>query len=188
MFSKVVCDIFPLRVLPPIIFGSICYWLIGLQSDPQRFVTFIVILMMVNVVTSCACFAISSLTSNTATANLLAVIYLVFCMLFGGLFFNKSDGSLSAPYVSKIRYASFFHYGYDALMINEFTDMDFTFSLSGNGGDDDGSITFSGSFVLSLLSIDSEDFQYDVVGLLAMATGFFILGFIILSKQNLARR
>jgi len=96
---------------------------------------------------------------------------------------------VSAKYVSYIRYASFFHYGYDALMINEFTNMEFTFSMSGSGDDDnDGDITFSGNFVLSLLAVDIDDFSSDVIGLLSMAAGFFFFGFLFLYKQNVAKR
>jgi len=185
MMSKIVSDIFPLRVMPPLIFGGITYWMVGLQSDPSRFMTFMVILVLTNVVVSCACFFFASFCPDTPTANLVAVLYIVFSMLFGGLFFNPSQGSGSTAYAGYFRYGSFFHYAYDALMINEFTDMNFTFNLD---EDDEGTISYTGDFVLSLLAIDNDNFVFDVTSLISMAVFFFLAGFILLSMRSLAKR
>ena len=52
--------------------------------------------------------------------NLLAVMGFGFWMLFGGFFVNMAGGSDTTDAVKYLRYASFYHYAFDALMINEF--------------------------------------------------------------------
>lgn len=62
-----------------------------------------------------ACFFISALVKSVGLANFIASLYFIFSMLFGGLFVSSRSGSLSG-----LRYASFAHYGWEALMTNEF--------------------------------------------------------------------
>ena len=48
--SKVVVDLVPLRVVPPIIYSLIVYYLIQLNDGPVRQLSFIVTMVLVNVV------------------------------------------------------------------------------------------------------------------------------------------
>jgi hypothetical protein len=58
LLSQVFCDLLPMRVLPPLLFGAICYFMIGLNPDPYRFVFCLVTLVLINVVvgvSACSC-------------------------------------------------------------------------------------------------------------------------------------
>ncbi len=57
--SKIVVDLVPLRIVPPIHFSLIVYYLIGLNDGPARQLSFIVTMVLVNVVAAagtCVCF------------------------------------------------------------------------------------------------------------------------------------
>jgi len=78
LVSKFLTDMLPLRVIPPLIFGSITYWMVGLRSDPFRFCSFLTVTILVNVVATSACLAISSLavmcsSSGSAQSALFSV-------------------------------------------------------------------------------------------------------------------
>lgn len=42
-----LCDILPLRVLPPIIYSAMVYWHAGLHDDPYNFFIFVAIVTLV---------------------------------------------------------------------------------------------------------------------------------------------
>jgi ABC-type multidrug transport system permease subunit len=183
VLCKIVTDTFPLRVLPPLLFGLITYRLIGLQPSANNFLTFLVILVLVNVVATAACFFISTFSAHAGRAALIAIAYFVFCMLFAGLFVNSSHGSSTTGLLSRIRYLSFFHYGFDALMINEFpTEQVLNFNPTG------ASVQISGLSLITSLAIDQDDFTYDIFALMAMAVTFYSLGFIVLKYYQSAKR
>jgi len=126
--SQLTCDMLPLRVLPPLLFGAISYWMMGLHNDMLRFGLFLLILILVNVVATAACFLISAAVHNIGHANLIASLFFIFSMLFGGLFLNNNT---SSGRFTVLQYLSFIHYGYEALMVNEFKDLPLTFNPSG---------------------------------------------------------
>ena len=80
--AKCLTDIVPFRVLPPMVFGAISYWLIGLQPDPVRFASFLIVLILTNVVATLICFAYAAWFGRVGPANLTAVLTFVFAMLF----------------------------------------------------------------------------------------------------------
>ena len=60
-FSKIAFDIIPLRVAPPLIMGSICYYMIGLRGNWNHFFWFLLILTLFNVVAGSLCLVIASI-------------------------------------------------------------------------------------------------------------------------------
>jgi ABC-type multidrug transport system ATPase subunit len=63
-FSKIVFDIIPLRVVPPLIIGSISYYMIGLRSNLNHFFWFLLILVLFNVVAGSLCLVIASIAPS----------------------------------------------------------------------------------------------------------------------------
>lgn len=51
--SKIVCDVLPLRVVPPIVFGAIVHDAIGLNPAPKNYVLFFVALVLVRLTSLC---------------------------------------------------------------------------------------------------------------------------------------
>jgi len=184
LMSRVLCDMFPLRIIPSAIFGTIAYWMIGLRADPIRYVTFLVLVILVNMVSTSACFVICSLTSSAPRATLSIVIYFVFSMLYGGLFINNNETWNIFNFIRRARYASFFHYGFTALMINEFEDVPFTFNPPDNGGE----VIVTGQSFIRNLSIEEDSFTLDIGVLGGMVVLFQAIALIMLKYVNKPRR
>ena len=126
--TRLLTDVVPFRILPPLFFGSISYWLIGLQPDLVRFTSFLTVLVLTNVVAMSICFAYSVLFGSVGKANLAAILTFMFSLLFGGLFLNSTTGS---TVFSNVRYASFMFYAYASLMSNEFAGLTLEWAAQG---------------------------------------------------------
>ena len=71
--SKIMCDFIPLRMLPPVVFGVVVYWMIGLHNQPERFAMFVVVLVEINLAVCAGCDESTTLTGPSHTAYLLVV-------------------------------------------------------------------------------------------------------------------
>lgn len=174
-FSTIGVDLIPLRVLPPLILGVICYFMIGLQEDEDRLMWFLFVLVLVNVVATAACFVVSALSESVAQGTFIAVIFFIFCMMFGGLFLsNESDGPLTA-----LRYGSFYFYAYEALMVNEFVGLELIFNPK-----DVDPFAITGVVILNNYGMSTARFYCDVYGLCGFFVVFLYLSLIFLCFTN----
>ena len=87
--SKVMFDVLPLRVIPPILYGGICYYMIGLRPGGEAIGTFLFILILFNLAISSMCLIIAISIKQASMGNLVASICMLFCMLFSGFLLNK---------------------------------------------------------------------------------------------------
>ena len=85
---KVLFDAIPLRAIPTMITGVLVYFLTGMQPDPALFGYFILITVMFSIITALICIAIAAIVANQALANLVAIVTLLFMMLFQGAMIN----------------------------------------------------------------------------------------------------
>jgi len=115
--AKALCDVVPMRVIPPIILGAIVYKMIGLHPGYLRFALFESTLVLASLVAASLCLAISAATPSLSLGNLIAILIMLFFMLFGGFLVNKT----SMPwFISWIKWSSFLNYAFELLMVNEF--------------------------------------------------------------------
>ncbi|KAI8372254.1 P-loop containing nucleoside triphosphate hydrolase protein [Choanephora cucurbitarum] len=87
--AKVLFDIVPLRVLPPLLMGSISYYMIGLNASFSVFAKFLLVLVLFNLSAAGLCLCFATAFKNISVANLLANLVILFSMLFGGFLLNK---------------------------------------------------------------------------------------------------
>jgi ABC-type multidrug transport system permease subunit len=87
--TKVTYDIFPLRVLPALIMGSIAFFMIGFTSSVNNFLKFIAILMFFAAQIGLLCLALAISISDVGTATLVAAIIVLFKMMFAGFLINQ---------------------------------------------------------------------------------------------------
>ncbi|ORE01971.1 hypothetical protein BCV72DRAFT_62338 [Rhizopus microsporus var. microsporus] len=118
--AKVMFDIIPLRVIPPLVMGSICYYMIGLNPSLLIFAKFLLVLVLFNLAAAGLCLCFATGIKNLSIANLLASLTMLFSMLFGGFLLNKDH---IPPVLSWLQHLSFFNYGYEALIVNELKDI-----------------------------------------------------------------
>src|SRR4051812_10325664 len=83
--AKTVCDVIPMRVIPPVIMSSVTYFMMGLHPGNCSF-TFVCldvgmfhflsnmsVLVLVSLVATCMCLAIGSVTPSLNIGNLIAI-------------------------------------------------------------------------------------------------------------------
>ncbi|MCJ1233284.1 hypothetical protein MMC14_001239 [Varicellaria rhodocarpa] len=114
--AKVIFDIVPLRLIPPIILGVIVYPMTGLVPAWPEFFKFILILVLFNLAASAICLFIGIVCKDPGVANLLGSLVMLFSLLFAGLLLNHDTIPKTAIWIQML---SIFHYGFEALMVNE---------------------------------------------------------------------
>lgn len=86
--AKVLFDIIPLRVLPPILMGIIIYPMVGLLPQVAIFFKFLFVLVLFNLAAASVCLFIGIVISDTGIANLVGSLFMLFSLLFAGLLLN----------------------------------------------------------------------------------------------------
>ena len=86
--SKVLFDIVPLRIIPPILVGIIVYPMTGLQPQWSIFFKFILIIVLFNLAAAAISLTIGIAFRDAAVANLIGVLAMLFSLLFAGLLLN----------------------------------------------------------------------------------------------------
>lgn len=170
--SKLLCDVLPLRVFPPVILLAILYPLVGLNMTGYKFWVAIGIMILFNLAASMEVLVIGILVRDSGSATMLSVLLLLLSLLFSGLFINKETIPLGLLWVEKL---SVFHYAYEALAVNEVNGLilkEKKFGLN---------IEVPGAVILSTFGFDVNSIGWDI-GLLGLLFGIFtVLGGSILS-------
>jgi len=86
--SKVIFDIVPLRLIPPVIMGAIVYPMTGLIAAADEFWKFMLFLVLFNFAAATVCLFIGVVVKNPGVANLVGVLFMLFSLLFGGFLLN----------------------------------------------------------------------------------------------------
>lgn len=86
--AKVVFDIVPLRIFPPVLMGCIVYPMTGLVPTAPEFFKFMLFLVLFNLAAAMICLFIGICVRNGGVANLLGVLVMLFSLLFGGFLLN----------------------------------------------------------------------------------------------------
>jgi ABC-type multidrug transport system ATPase subunit len=86
--AKVIFDILPLRIIPPLIMGAIVYPMTGLTPLWGQFSFFILFLVLFNLAAAAICLFIGIVFKNGAVANLMGSLVMLFSLLFSGFLLN----------------------------------------------------------------------------------------------------
>lgn len=86
--SKVVFDIVPLRLIPPVIMAVIVYPMTGLLPTAAEFWKFMLFVILFNLAAATVCLCIGIVIKNQGVANLVGVLVMLFSLLFGGFLLN----------------------------------------------------------------------------------------------------
>ncbi|KAI5821298.1 hypothetical protein BZA77DRAFT_238132 [Pyronema omphalodes] len=166
--SKVLFDIVPLRIIPPIIMGAILYPMVGLVPEWPEFFKFILVLVLFNLAASAICLFIGIVCKDNSLGNLIGSLVMLFSLLMAGLLLNHNSIPKSALWLQK---ASIFHYGFEALIVNEvryLSLVEHKFGLD---------IEVPGATILSTFGFDSLAYWSDVTGLAVFAAGFVVASY-----------
>jgi ABC-type multidrug transport system ATPase subunit/ABC-type multidrug transport system permease subunit len=177
--AKVIFDIVPLRILPPIIMGSILYPMTGLVPDATHFFKFILVLVLFNLAAAAICLFIGIVCKDSGVASLIGSLVMLFSLLFAGLLLNHNAIPKSALWLQAL---SIFHYGFESLIVNEVT---FLTLIDKKYGLD---ITVPGASILSSFGFNTQAFWPDVISLGIFASAFIVLGYIAMHVLLVERR
>ncbi|KAL8667172.1 MAG: hypothetical protein Q9168_007306 [Polycauliona sp. 1 TL-2023] len=167
--AKVVFDIVPLRIIPPIIMGAIVYPMTGLVPEWPGFLKFILILILFNLAAAAICLFIGIIFRDGGVANLIGSLVMLFSLLFAGLLLNHDAIPKAALWLQTL---SIFHYGFEALIVNEVTYLtlvDHKYGLD---------IEVPGASILSAFGFDTLAFWNDVIGLAIFSGAFIVIAYI----------
>ena len=171
-FAKTVLDTMFLRVIPVTIFAFFFYWMMGLRSEPETFVIFWATLVLFNICAGTMSICISIATSSVSQANLVAAVWFLTMLLFGGFLVNVET---MAPWYSWLRYISIFYYSFEILMTNELSGLVIDFNAPGYP-----SIPVYGEVFLKSVGMDVENQMRDLVLLCCLGLGFSLVAYLLL--------
>ncbi|KAK3330063.1 hypothetical protein B0H66DRAFT_508897 [Apodospora peruviana] len=166
--AKVVFDIVPLRIIPPILLGAIIYPMTGLVAEPGKFFIFILVLVLFNLAAAAICLFIGIVCKDSGVANLIGSLVMLFSLLFAGLLLNHNAIPAAAIW---LQWLSIFHYGFEALIVNEVTAL--TLVDRKHGID----ITVPGAAILSAFGFDNQAMWMDIINLGIFGVAFIILAY-----------
>ncbi|KAL9128857.1 MAG: hypothetical protein Q9217_002546 [Psora testacea] len=177
--AKVVFDIVPLRLIPPIIMGAIVYPMSGLTPEWPAFFKCILILILFNLAAAAICLFIGIVFKDAGVANLIGSLVMLFSLLFAGLLLNHDAIPKAALWLQTL---SIFHYGFEALIVNEvkyLTLIDHKYGLD---------IEVPGASILSAFGFDNSGLWPDVVGLAIFSGAFILIAYIAMHLLLVEKR
>ncbi|KAJ1324436.1 putative ATP-dependent permease [Microdochium nivale] len=177
--AKVVFDIVPLRIIPPIIMGAIVYPMTGLIADSSHFFTFMLTLVLFNLAAAAICLFIGIVCKDGSVANLVGSLVMLFSLLFAGLLLNQDAIPAGAGWLQKL---SIFHYGFEALIVNEVVEL--TLIDKKYGLD----ITVPGAAILSSFGFRNGAKWMDILNLGIFASVFVVLAYAAMHFVLVERR
>lgn len=178
--AKVIFDIIPLRIIPPIIMGSILYPMTGLVSeDWTHFLKFMLVLVLFNLAAAGICLFIGIVCKDQGVASLIGSLVMLFSLLFAGLLLNHDAIPKSALWLQSL---SIFHYGFESLIVNEVTFLTLTDRKYGLD------ITVPGATILSSFGFDTQAYWPDVVRLAIFGASFIVVAYIAMHILLVERR
>lgn len=114
--SKILFDILPLRLVPPLMFGGIVYGLTGLVPTVASFWKFLLTLVLFNLTTASVVLWLSIAFASISVASLVGTLVMLYNLLFTGLLINRESVT---PMLQFLHTTSFFHAAFEALAVNE---------------------------------------------------------------------
>lgn len=177
--AKVLLDVIPLRVIPPVVLGLIVYPLVGLNLEDKAPLKFLLILVLFNLSAAAIMLLIGILFADVGVSTLLGCLINLFGILFGGLLLNRESMPLGSGW---LQFVSIYHYAYEALSVNEvlyLTLSEYKFGLQ---------IQVPGAAILSAFGFDNEAVPQDIAGLAVTAILCLVLAYVAVDKVLVEQR
>lgn len=166
--AKVLFDILPLRIIPPMLMGAIVYPMTGLVPDFEHFAKFIIVLVLFNLAAAAICLFIGIICKDGGVANLIGSLVMLFSLLFAGLLLNHNAIPKAAVWLQSL---SIFHYAFESLIVNEVVQLTLVDNKYGIN------ITVPGAAILSSFGFHNDALWSDVVSLGVFGAIFIFLAY-----------
>lgn len=117
--ARILVDL-PLKIVCPVLMGSIGYWTVGLQADGMRFLSCLVTMVLLALSGNAIGLFLACLFSDVALALMVAPMVILPFMMFSGFFLNPES---SPVWLLWLEWISPMKYAFSALAQNEFTNL-----------------------------------------------------------------
>jgi ATP-binding cassette, subfamily G (WHITE), member 2 len=137
-FSKIFCDVIPMRILPTTVVALITYFMLGLEVEVRKFFIYDLTLLLASMSFTSVGYFVGSCVRTFGIANLLLGSLFFVMMFFAGLVINLSSMS---SWISWMKHLSIVHFTVNVLLINEIENKtfhnedDFVISANISGSD-----------------------------------------------------
>jgi ABC-type multidrug transport system ATPase subunit len=178
--SKVLFDILPLRLVPPLVFGGIVYGLVGLVPTVAGFWKFLLTLVLFNLTTASVVLLLSIAFDSIDVASLVGTLVMLFNLLFTGLLINRATVPAAFQFLHTI---SFFHAAFEALAVNELRYLqlkEFKYGVE---------LDVPAATILSMFGLRAQSFWWPNLSLLGIffavftTTSYLLLHFYVREKR-----
>ena len=174
--ANVFFDLLPLRLVPLVLFGIVVYPLVGFYRDFWTFSKFILSLASFSWVASLFSLNMGVLIDSRPVALFFSLLGLLSSLLFAG--FLLSPLHLNSLF-RLLSHLSFFKYGYEALVVNEFSHIIIRDSLGGLAR-----VDVPGEIILRQFGFKSGTFIRDLAVLGVMGVGLLFIGLLGLRRST----
>eukprot|EP00658_Telonema_sp_P-2_P002977 TRINITY_DN11095_c0_g1_i18.p1 TRINITY_DN11095_c0_g1~~TRINITY_DN11095_c0_g1_i18.p1 ORF type:complete len:217 (+),score=68.04 TRINITY_DN11095_c0_g1_i18:195-845(+) len=170
--GKIVQDI-PFGIIVTFCFSAIAYFMVGLQSTMEKFSIFFAISVLVMLNSYGICMFISNMAKNYQVANVIAPLILVLYLIPSGFLINLN----SIPIIWRwIKYISFFRYGFEALVVNEFVGLHFECHANSTIPQ----FCTGELYIENVLGFEADSLNTNIALIASSAAIYMILGYIML--------
>ncbi|KAK8720986.1 hypothetical protein OTU49_012992, partial [Cherax quadricarinatus] len=172
--SKMLAET-PFHLSYPFVFVAIVYNMVGLTSDYSNFFVCAAIVVLV---ANCAIsfgYMISCMAKNLSVALAISAPFIIPLMLFGGFFLNSGS---TPVYLTWMKYLSWFSYGNEALLVNQWYNVE-TIACHKNQ-----TCFPNGLAVLSFLHYENGSITSDVFCLLILILCYRTVAFLALLAKT----
>jgi len=176
----------PVFVITPMVFVGIIYFMVPLNEDVGRFFINLGITELLTQTVVSFGYLISCASSSVNMALAIGPTILIPLMLFGGLFLNNSTIPV---YLDWVKYVSWFRYGFEALLINQWKGIDDIQSCQqAPSMENEICVNITGEIVVEdQLGFNMDNFGFDLGMLAALAIGFRIMALLLLLLKTYRR-
>lgn len=149
--------------------------MLSFPGHPEAFVIFWATIVLFNVCAGLLTICISIATPTVGQANLIAAVWFLIMLLFGGFLVNVE--SMEA-WFSWLKYLSIFYYSFEILMTNELTGLVLAFDPTGAELQEE--LDVNGSVFLQTIGMDPDNQLRDLICLCSLAVGFATCAYLLL--------
>jgi ABC-type multidrug transport system permease subunit len=160
---------FPLSILGCLLLIIPLYWIVGLQADAGKFVTYLIVLLIHSLSSTALGLAIGSAVPTVRVGQIVGPLIITVFLLFGGQVVNLDEIPML---LSWIQYFSLVTFSNKALAQNEFQGMTFECPTPGQ-------CYQTGEQVLDNFSFQSPDIWLCELITSALGMGLLVLGYIL---------
>ena len=186
---EILFDIVFLRVIPPVVLGSLIYIPVGLRIEPvETFPRFILLLVLANTAFAAASLCIGAVSSKTSVATFSGGLFMLMFLAFSGVFLSlKSlpDTLAWMPYLTPSKFA------YDGLIKNELVNVTFTIATGQKFFGQEMKADINGEVILGKMGFDVsryEPISVDVVSLLMVPMMYLCITWLSVKWYHIEQR